>query len=1106
MSTKNPKGSPSRPGSLLPVLLSACAGTICQASNADDAAERAARRILETTGVQGGLVVHVGCGDGRLTAALDVNDSYLIHGLDVDAANVEKARDYIRSRDLAGKVSVERWRGGSLPYADNLVNLLIVDSRVADKVDSNGMLRVLVPDGVAYVEKNGKWTKKVKPRPPEIDEWTHYLHDATNNAVARDSVVGPPRHIQWLARPLYGRSHEIDTSVSALVSARGRIFYVLDEGLTGITDERLPATWSLIARDAFNGLLLWKRPMPHWGWREWKREELEGKDWTGLRGQRLRSPVTLPRRLIANGERVYVTLGYEAPVSELDAATGETLRTFEGTEHADEILYSRGVLVACIRPTPATAGSRRTGEPVGESVVAIRVDSGERLWEKKSGRILPLSLAVATDRVVFHGGKKITCSSLETGEPMWHTPNEAARGNGWNSAYTLVVQGGVVLFLAPKRLSALSAETGQELWKAAGIRGAGVANPPDLFVADGLVWYGGMEGKRDRQATRVKKSGRDLTTGRIERTVEVPSLITPGHHFRCYRSKATERYLLWPKRGAEFLDLVGESHARHDWLRPACRLGLMPCNGLLYVTPHQCFCYPGVKLSGFNALAPQRETPSGRPVDDTGERLEAGLTYAQAERPDTPRENENDWPTYRRDLMRSGAATSTVPLELEEAWRTEIGGRITPPVAVGRRVFVASVDRHRVWCLDADDGKPVWSYIAGGRVDSPPTVYQGLVLFGSADGWVYCLRAADGALVWRFRGGPEDRRVVAFGQLESAWPIHGSVLVQDGVAYFAAGRSSYLDGGIRVYGLDPRTGKVRYETRVDGPHPDVTRDVGWPFDMEGANSDVLVSDGAHLYMQQVAFDRTLARQEAPRLTDLGDRKLGRHLFATGGFLDYTGWNRTFWMYSERWPGFYIANQAPKTGQLLVFDATTTYGVKYYTRRNRHSPMFFPGKEGYLLFADDNDTEPVLVDDNGLPKPVKWLPEVNEAVGQALDAPAVNKDKGTGFTRAEPPKWATWVPIRIRAMVLASRAAPADGAAADKTLFVAGPPDVLDPEDPLGAFEGRKGAHLWAVSARDGRKLTEYPLDSPPVFDGMIVANDRLYLSNRNGELICMGKK
>jgi hypothetical protein len=49
---------------------------------AASAAEQEAKAILETSGVQGGLIVHVGCGGGGLTAALRANDRFLVHGLD----------------------------------------------------------------------------------------------------------------------------------------------------------------------------------------------------------------------------------------------------------------------------------------------------------------------------------------------------------------------------------------------------------------------------------------------------------------------------------------------------------------------------------------------------------------------------------------------------------------------------------------------------------------------------------------------------------------------------------------------------------------------------------------------------------------------------------------------------------------------------------------------------------------------------------------------------------------------------------------------------------------------------------------------------------------
>ena len=39
---------------------------------------------IAASGITGGLVVHVGCGDGEETARLRLNDRFLVHGLDID--------------------------------------------------------------------------------------------------------------------------------------------------------------------------------------------------------------------------------------------------------------------------------------------------------------------------------------------------------------------------------------------------------------------------------------------------------------------------------------------------------------------------------------------------------------------------------------------------------------------------------------------------------------------------------------------------------------------------------------------------------------------------------------------------------------------------------------------------------------------------------------------------------------------------------------------------------------------------------------------------------------------------------------------------------------
>ena len=70
------------------------------------------------------------------------------------------------------------------------------------------------------------------------------------------------------------------------------------------------------------------------------------------------------------------------------------------------------------------------------------------------------------------------------------------------------------------------------------------------------------------------------------------------------------------------------------------------------------------------------------------------------------------------------------------------------------------------------------------------------------------------------------------------------------------------------------------------------------------------------------------------------------------------------------------------------------------------------------------------------------------------------------------------------------------------LFIAGTP-VAFPEDDLSmAYEGRMGGILQAVSVKDGKKLAEYKLDAPPVWDSLAAANGRLYLCTTDGRIRC----
>ena len=59
-----------------------------------------AGRILDMSGVQGGIIVHLGSGDARLTAALYADDSHTVHGLETDPAKVAESLKRFGEKNL----------------------------------------------------------------------------------------------------------------------------------------------------------------------------------------------------------------------------------------------------------------------------------------------------------------------------------------------------------------------------------------------------------------------------------------------------------------------------------------------------------------------------------------------------------------------------------------------------------------------------------------------------------------------------------------------------------------------------------------------------------------------------------------------------------------------------------------------------------------------------------------------------------------------------------------------------------------------------------------------------------------------------------------------
>ena len=1013
--------------------------------------------ILRETGVKGGLVVHVGIDDGSLTTALRKSDAYIVFGLDRDIALVGSARETLQDQGLYGAITVDQWIGDALPLIDNVVNLLVLDDCT---VPADEIQRVLVPGGVAWVA--GETT--VKPVPPETDEWTHYLHEPDNNAVSRDKVVSYPYHMQWAGNPVFTRNHNHMNGYSAVVSAGGRVFAILDDG--PIQSVQYPPKWQLVARDAYNGIVLWRKPIAKW-------EPHLRKFRSG--------PVEITRRLVAAKDRVFVTLGYGEPVSVLDAATGDCVRELEGTEGAEEILHADGVLYLVIR----TDESQGIG---GKQLMAVSAETGQALWQlvgAATQELLASTLCMDDERLFFQSPGSMVCLARDTGKVVWKTsrPIELKR-KAW-SAPTVTVVDGVVLCADGKfgsegstkgkkkaqkatsaardadsgqiswtvsstpnsseggELIAFDAKDGQELWRCPAA--FGYCAPPNVFVANGLVWVSSQPGINFADMTE----GRDLRTGEVKQTLDTAFAFEAAHHHRCYRDKATEDFLLLGRTGVEFVNLKNNDIQRHFWIRGTCQYGLMPANGLLYLPGHSCGCYIQSKLNGFWALAPKRQ----QAVTTTAPRLTKGPAYGK---PAGNMPGKGGWPMHRRDHARSGATKAAVPPALEQKWSATLGGELTPPVIAAGKVIVAGKASHVVTALRAVDGAPAWSFTAGGGIDSPPSVSEGFVVFGSHDGYVYCLRLGDGEMVWRFRAAPADRRTMAFGQVESVWPVVGSVSIIDGTVYCVAGRSSYIDDGMALARLDLVTGKTIGTTSLysrnekTGEQPDaLLEDVELP----GSLPDILVCQDDTLFLRDRPFDLD------------GNEKVGQyepHLYCSAGLLDPTWWHRTTWIWGPRaWgraSGWSLAGKYNPSGRLLVLGDAKVYGYKF--KEHAHD------EKAHTLFCAAKDVEKVD----------RVLKNNNAAVVKY-----VTPDKVITH-------WSAPMDFAVRGMVKAG----------DK-IFAAGP------KGEQVSFDGTAESSLLSVfSTTNGKCLSTLALPAQPVFDGMAAAREHLFMSLVDGQVVCYG--
>lgn len=792
-----------------------------------------------------GLYVLVGCGDARGAEVSARDGRRLVHVLEADSAAVERARKLLHEAKAYGLASADMLPAdGSLPYADDLVNVLML-GEAAGRVKLSEAVRVLAPGGTlmfakkafdeaalkaagledVHAPKTGEMPLHVarRPWPRGADQWTHTRHGADGNPVSNDRLAGPPRRIRWLAGP--------PQEICNMVTANGRAYYA-----------------GVLARDAFNGLRLWERrlnPTPARG--GWYFQAVGGS--------------VLP---IATEEGVLVV-------------TDGRLRLLDGEAGRELRVYGQGS--PPFTPTDVLVDGRTIVAAAAQAVAAMDLRNGNEIWRHGAAG----ARCLAADRgLVFliHQGQAgeglwLSCRRMDSGELVWRRGQDELPWLG--KVRRFACQGGLIACeistitetKTGNSVQVLSARDGRHLWGREFIPHSSHYRQARAMFAGDLLWV---------LDEAVKGCvGLDPQTGEVKKT-------WPIDRSHCFPPAATSRYMIAGEM--DWVSLADGTKEVSHITKPACSrdAGVVIANGLVYTFPKRCICWP--MLRDYAALAPAGGERVPGPDEQKFE-FERGTGKLPEK---TATDKADDWSCYRHDAFRSAGTVAKLPRELKVLWTTELGGwpdgpiaqdwrenyfsrsPVGPPVAAGGLVYAARPAAHEVVALEAAGGAVRWRFTANGPVDTAPTIHRGLCLFGCKSGWVYALRADNGELVWRLRVAPQERRIVAFGQLESPWPVPGSVLVDGETAYVAAGRQPFADGGVVVLAIDPLEATVRWTARLDSvPQKDFYHSSGMDFE----NFDLLHREGDAVAMSRWMFDRSTGKMTCDERSGYARIRTGR---------------------------------------------------------------------------------------------------------------------------------------------------------------------------------------------------------------------------------------
>jgi len=808
-----------------------------------------AKELSEAYGLRGGLAVASGDLDISWVRDLAESGSCLVLVLVEDAPAAEALRGGFVESGHSGYVTVASWDGRRIPLADHAANLI-----AGVGADPAERLRVLVPvRGQDLTMVDGAWKSRTKPMPDGMDGWGHFFHNAAGTKVSRDTAIEIPNSLRWVAGP----------RLNSLANGNG---WRVQDGIAVSETEHQPMGWGgaghkrVLAegRDAFNGTLHWMRTM-----------------------QTRRVFKTKPLILEDGRLLSWIDDGQTSRLAAYNAVSGELMRVYENSlqyrhspHYADEpeftyfdgkIIHSHRNVVRCLDAGTGEILWHQTHQSPDESVIGlvrpvIAADLGRVVFAEvgameigRSGANFP-SLRLALDgHARFPGfqAEGLVAMDLKTGERLWRTPVNADLRD-WNrrephtnthqyrsifkpdkrTFHSLAYRDGRMFAMngidanggMVSVVWCVDARDGRDLWTEP-VRPSDHPQAAartrwerfDLFpLPDGTLFSYGHGWSRMDQAT-----GKILAFGS-----------NAGGNARCDAGAATANLIL--AGFGNFFNLSDEvaQWTRRDITRSVCGGAGTPAYGMQYFQGTGCGCYTMVR--GNLALG---RAPLPEPVPVEARRTN-GPAYGN---PLGEASAASDWPTYLYDGLRGAWAPRPGPQALVEHWRVQVASPITPdvegirqdwlhngfyngpvtaPVVANGVVVAADREGRSVRAYDAASGELRWTVHTGARVLTPPTLSRGRAVFGTRDGYVHCHDLATGVLAWKFLAAPERRYLMSYGQIESVWPLHGSLPVVDGMVVATAGYHGELDGGIWAWGLDLATGDVRWSHQLYRPERD----------------------------------------------------------------------------------------------------------------------------------------------------------------------------------------------------------------------------------------------------------------------------------------------